>query len=117
VLVENDSIAAVGEEAARRAAQADIVRIDARGMTVMPGLIDAHCHVSFDDAHSNAEIYLPSPQRAIGARGRVQRRKVLRAVSPASSIPTRCSSARSTCAMRSKLVSWKDLASRVARTP
>jgi imidazolonepropionase-like amidohydrolase len=32
-------------------------RIDAAGHTVMPGLIDAHCHLSFDDAASNAEIF------------------------------------------------------------
>jgi imidazolonepropionase-like amidohydrolase len=32
-------------------------RIDAAGQTVMPGLIDAHCHLSFDDAGSNAEIF------------------------------------------------------------
>lgn len=32
-------------------------RIDARGMTVMPGLIDAHCHISFDEPNSNDELF------------------------------------------------------------
>jgi imidazolonepropionase-like amidohydrolase len=31
--------------------------IDATGQTVMPGLIDTHCHLSFDDAGSNSEIF------------------------------------------------------------
>ena len=31
--------------------------IDAAGMTVMPGLIDAHCHISFDEPHSNDELF------------------------------------------------------------
>jgi imidazolonepropionase-like amidohydrolase len=56
VLVENEKIAAIGDDATRRAT-GETTRIDARGMTVMPGLIDAHCHLSFDDAQSNAEIF------------------------------------------------------------
>ncbi|MFT4585263.1 MAG: imidazolonepropionase-like amidohydrolase [Gammaproteobacteria bacterium] len=32
-------------------------RIDATGMTVMPGLIDAHCHISFDEPNSNDELF------------------------------------------------------------
>jgi len=32
-------------------------RIDAEGMTVMPGLIDAHCHISFDEPNSNDELF------------------------------------------------------------
>lgn len=37
--------------------RADTVRVDATGMTVMPGLIDAHCHISFDEPHSNEELF------------------------------------------------------------
>ena len=72
VLVENDKIAAIGEDAARRAT-GEATRIDARGMTVMPGLIDAHVHLSFDDAQSNAEIFYHRRNRAVRARRRVQR--------------------------------------------
>lgn len=32
-------------------------RIDAAGMTIMPGLIDAHCHISFDEPKSNDELF------------------------------------------------------------
>jgi imidazolonepropionase-like amidohydrolase len=50
---------------------ADVLReaqvIDARGMTVMPGLIDAHCHVTFDDVQSNDELFFhrPAPLAAV----------------------------------------------------
>jgi hypothetical protein len=58
VLVEGDSIAALGEDALARAQHLQHARrIDVSGMTVMPGLIDAHCHLSFDDAASNPEIF------------------------------------------------------------
>ncbi len=39
------------------AAAAAVERIDATGMTVMPGLIDAHCHISFDEPSSNDELF------------------------------------------------------------
>jgi imidazolonepropionase-like amidohydrolase len=58
VLLEADRIVAVGTEAQARAAHLQHARrIDATGMTVMPGLIDAHCHLSFDNAASNPEIF------------------------------------------------------------
>jgi imidazolonepropionase-like amidohydrolase len=58
VFVEGGAIRAVGREAAALAAQSTAVaRIDARGRTVMPGLIDAHCHVSFDEPQSNDELF------------------------------------------------------------
>ena len=31
--------------------------IDVKGQTVMPGLIDAHCHISFDEPVSNDELF------------------------------------------------------------
>lgn len=58
VLVEDDQIAAVGTQAMQRMHHLQHARrIDVSGMTVMPGLIDAHCHLSFDDAASNPEIF------------------------------------------------------------
>jgi imidazolonepropionase-like amidohydrolase len=58
VLIEGDQIVAVGEDAALRVAHLQHARrIDLAGKTVMPGLIDAHCHLSFDDAASNPEIF------------------------------------------------------------
>lgn len=58
VLIEGDRIVAVGAAAdALAAARPLIRRIDVRGMTVMPGLIDGHCHISFDEPNSNDELF------------------------------------------------------------
>ncbi len=56
VLIDGDEITAVGA-GADAAAPGDAVRIDATGLTVMPGLIDAHCHATFDDVQSNDELF------------------------------------------------------------
>ena len=31
--------------------------VDVDGMTIMPGLIDSHCHISFDEPSSNDELF------------------------------------------------------------
>ncbi len=66
VLLIGDEIVAVGPTAAV-AAPADVLLIDATGMTVMPGLIDAHCHSTFDDVQSNDELFFhrPAPTAAL----------------------------------------------------
>lgn len=56
VLLRDDEIVAVGSGAGVEAA-ADATRIDAAGKTVMPGLIDAHLHCTFDDVQSNDELF------------------------------------------------------------
>ena len=48
ILIEGDRLAAVGDAGRTGAAHADVV-IDCRGTTVMPGLIDSHCHVVLGD--------------------------------------------------------------------
>jgi len=48
LLVEGDRVAAMGPAGRTGAASADVV-IDCRGTTVMPGLIDSHCHVVLGD--------------------------------------------------------------------
>ena len=55
VVVAGDRIVAVGQGVASHAE--GVERIDATGMTVMPGLIDAHCHISFDEPSSNDELF------------------------------------------------------------
>lgn len=55
VVVHEDRIVALGEYEGTNAPE--VARIDATGMTVMPGLIDAHCHISFDEPSSNDELF------------------------------------------------------------
>jgi len=58
VLIEGDRITAVGDEAGARARHLPSARrIELAGRTLMPGLIDAHVHLSFDDAASNPEVF------------------------------------------------------------
>lgn len=56
----------------------DIHRIDARGMTVMPGLIDAHCHISFDEPSSNDELFFHRREGLAAIVAAYNVRKVLR---------------------------------------
>lgn len=56
VLLEADRILAVGPTALAQAAPG-AQRIDANGATIMPGLIDAHVHCTFDDVASNDELF------------------------------------------------------------
>jgi imidazolonepropionase-like amidohydrolase len=58
VLIDGDAdrIVAVGERAAADAPP-EALRIDATGCTVLPGLIDAHCHSTFDQPASNDELF------------------------------------------------------------
>jgi len=60
VLLEPDRIVAVGPDAAALA-DADAHRIDVQGATVMPGLIDAHCHITFGEPASNDELFFHRP--------------------------------------------------------
>jgi imidazolonepropionase-like amidohydrolase len=57
VLFDRTGILAVGEVSEGDLAGAPVTRIDATGKTVMPGMIDAHCHVTFDEPHSNDELF------------------------------------------------------------
>ena len=80
VLLEDGAVVAVGAEAdarANHARRAD--RLDARGLTVMPGLIDAHCHLAFDDAQSNAEIFFHRRNALSALVAAHNARKLLRA--------------------------------------
>jgi imidazolonepropionase-like amidohydrolase len=80
LLIEDGRIAAVGPEAAKRAAHARRAeRLDVKGMTVMPGLIDTHCHLAFDDAASNAEIFHQRRNALSALVAAYNARKLLRA--------------------------------------
>ncbi|MEL7029101.1 MAG: amidohydrolase family protein [Pseudomonadota bacterium] len=55
IVIEGERIAAVQTGAADAPAGATVV--DVSGLTVMPGLIDAHCHITFDEPRSNDELF------------------------------------------------------------
>lgn len=58
VLIEGDRITAVGAGLRESVNVAGTARvIDATGKTVMPGLIDAHTHLTFDEPASNDELF------------------------------------------------------------
>lgn len=62
VVIDGDAIIAVGptgsiDERVPDGAQV----IDATGATIMPGLIDSHCHITFDDVQSNDELFFHRP--------------------------------------------------------
>jgi imidazolonepropionase-like amidohydrolase len=80
VLVEGERIAAVGaqaDDAARR--PEEVRRIDARGLTVMPGLIDGHCHISFDEPNCNDELFFHRRHGLAAIVAAQNARKVLQA--------------------------------------
>lgn len=80
VLIEQDRIAAIGGQALERVAHLQHAkRIDVAGKTVMPGLIDAHCHLSFDDASSNPEIFHQRRNALSALVAAYNARKLLRA--------------------------------------
>jgi len=53
--------------------------IDATGCRVMPGLIDSHCHISFDQPSSNDELFFHRRNGLSALVASVNARKVLRA--------------------------------------
>jgi imidazolonepropionase-like amidohydrolase len=62
VLIDGDTIITVGpDETVAATAPIEAIRIDATGLTIMPGLIDAHCHSTFDDVQSNDELFFHRP--------------------------------------------------------
>jgi len=80
VLVRDGKVKAVGVVADKEASEAPVTkRIDAAGHTVMPGLIDTHCHLSFDDAGSNAEIFHQRRNALSALVAAYNARKLLRA--------------------------------------
>ena len=79
VVIDSEKIAWVGKSAELPSSyrSGDYSQTDVSGMTVMPGLIDAHMHISFGECQSEEElsIYTPAEYRAI--RAAVDAEKVL----------------------------------------
>lgn len=81
VLVRDDRIDAVGEGASRdRVPVGELLDvIDARGSYVMPGMIDAHCHMTYGQSQSQEEQDLYTSVESRTLRSAWHLRKVLRA--------------------------------------
>ena len=57
IVIEENKIIAIGEGAKKFSKEEGIQKIDAFGKFVMPGIIDAHCHITFDEPTSNDELF------------------------------------------------------------
>src|SRR6201996_7877781 len=80
VLTDGDRIVAVGPAAAAAAAGlSGVQRIDATGQTVMPGLIDAHTHLTFGEPTGNDELFNHRTEGYSSMLSAYNARKVLRA--------------------------------------
>ena len=80
VLIKGDRIIGVGKNLSIDPADsASCEKIDATGLTVMPGLIDAHVHVTLGEPRTNDELFMhrDAPTSAILAAYNV--RKILKA--------------------------------------
>lgn len=78
VLIRDGRIAALGADALAEAEKVD-TRIDATGKTVMPGLIDAHTHLSFGEPTGNDELFNHRTEGYSSMLTAYNARKVLRA--------------------------------------
>ena len=80
VLVHGPRIVHVGTDAATHLpADAAHSEIDASGCRVLPGLIDSHCHISFDQPNSNDELFFHRRYGLAALVAGVNAQKVLRA--------------------------------------
>ena len=80
VLLKGDRIIAVGKNLAIDAADsANAETIDASGLTVMPGLIDAHVHVTFGEPRTNDELFMHRDAATSAMLAAFNVRKVLKA--------------------------------------
>ncbi len=77
VLIADDRISWVGAVDALPADQHVDTVIDATGTTVMPGLIDAHMHISFGEARTEEELQIYTPMGHRAVRAAVDAEKVL----------------------------------------
>ena len=80
VLCAGDEIVALGHAADEQAAAVPgVTRIDAAGKTVMPGLIDAHTHLTFGEPTGNDELFFHRTEAYSSMLSAYNAQKVLRA--------------------------------------
>ena len=78
VLITNDRITALGAEADGLSTDST-EQIDGTGCSLIPGLVDAHCHISFDEPKSNDELFFHRRPGLATVIAAVNAQKVLRA--------------------------------------
>ena len=78
VLIVGDRIVSVGPDIGTEM-PSGVQVIDAAGQTVMPGMIDSHCHISFDEPSSNDELFFHRRHGLATVVASVNAQKVLRA--------------------------------------
>ena len=80
VLIKDQRIVAVGADAgASCPSDATAEKLDASGCRVLPGMIDSHCHISFDHPYSNDELFFHRRYGLAALVAGVNAQKVLRA--------------------------------------
>ncbi len=80
VLLKGDRIVAVGKNLVLDSAdRANAETIDASGLTVMPGLIDAHVHVTLGEPRTNDELFMHRDAATSAMLAAFNVRKVLKA--------------------------------------
>ena len=77
IVIEDNKIIAIGESAKDFSKEKDIKKIDASKKFIMPGIIDAHCHISFDEPTSNDELFFHRRQALAAIISGHNARKVL----------------------------------------
>ena len=78
MLITNDRITALGAEADGLSTDST-EQIDGTGCSLIPGLVDAHCHISFDEPKSNDELFFHRRPGLATVIAAVNAQKVLRA--------------------------------------
>lgn len=80
VLIKGDRIVGVGKNLAIDPVDnASAERIDATGLTVMPGLIDAHVHVTLGEPRTNDELFMHRDAATSAMLAAYNVRKILKA--------------------------------------
>jgi imidazolonepropionase-like amidohydrolase len=79
VLIEGASIAAVGPHDRGRAVTGDVTVFDGTGRTLLPGLIDAHAHYTFDPTEGSLQVIGERTDDAILTAARSNAERALRA--------------------------------------
>jgi imidazolonepropionase-like amidohydrolase len=79
VVIQADRIAAVGEPDDLGRRYPDAGRLDFRGMTVLPGFVDSHVHVTFSAGPVPLEDIQSDGELVVGLRGAINARDALQA--------------------------------------